>query len=130
MLFPRFAYEVDKDHLMTVVSKEELLAVLSSYHKDKSSSPNNWLIEFFIGLFNIIGVDLLKVVEESMATGRIHQPFNTTFITLIPKMDSLATFGDFKPTLQLHLYDHCKGYTSQTKAILSNVILGEQRAFP
>jgi hypothetical protein len=55
------------------------------------------LVQFFIGLYDLIGLDLLKVVEESQMVGHMHAPLNTTFIALIPKSDSPQTFEDFRP---------------------------------
>ena len=45
----------------------------------------------------MIGTDLLKVIEESRINGRIHGPFNTTFIALIPKVNDPQYFDDFRP---------------------------------
>jgi hypothetical protein len=36
-------------------------------------------------------------VEESRKNGRIHEPFNATFIALIPKLDKPTSFDDFRP---------------------------------
>jgi len=64
-LFPRFVGEDDNRMLMGEVSEMELSVVLHSFQKDKSPGPDGWPIEFFLGFFELIGGDLLKVVEES-----------------------------------------------------------------
>ena len=58
---------------------------------------NGWPTEFYLGFFELIGDDLLKVVEESWREAFIHAPLNSTFITLIPKYDHLGRFEDFRP---------------------------------
>jgi hypothetical protein len=68
-------------------SEDELKAVLHNFQKDKSPGPDGWTIDFFVGIYNIIGKDILKVVEESRINGHIHAPLNATFIALIPKKD-------------------------------------------
>jgi hypothetical protein len=42
-------------------------------------------MDLFVGIFDLIGKDILKVVEESRRNGYIHAPINATFIALIPK---------------------------------------------
>lgn len=54
-------------------------------------------MEFFLGCFEIIWEDLVRVMEESRIEGRIHVPLNATFLTLMPKVDALETFDDFHP---------------------------------
>jgi hypothetical protein len=41
--------------------------------------------------------NILHVIEESRRNGRIHSPFNTTFIALIPKSDEPCSFDEFIP---------------------------------
>ena len=63
--FPRFADEEDNEALMKEVSEDELEEVLQSFQKDQIPGPNGWSMDFFVGLFDFIGKDILKVVEES-----------------------------------------------------------------
>ena len=96
-MFPIFVDAEDNLMLMEMVSKEELKAVLHSFQKDKSPSPDGWTIEFFLGLYDLIGGDLLRVMEDTRISGRLSAIFNTTFIALIPKVDSPSTLNDFRP---------------------------------
>jgi len=47
-------------------------------------------MEFFQHFFDLIGV-----VEESLDKGSIYEPFNSTFLALIPKMDDPSSFEEF-----------------------------------
>ena len=85
----------DNKRLMEVVTNNELLKILHSFQKDKILGPDGWPFEFYIGIFDLVGVDLLKFVEESRLAGHVHGPINTTFIVLIPKRDQLENFDDF-----------------------------------
>lgn len=94
--FPRFLEDVDNNMLMEEVSVEELGMVLQSFQKDKSLGPDGWSIEFYAGFNELLGSDLLGVVEESRRMGMIHNPFNATFIALIPKLDNPTSVNDFR----------------------------------
>ena len=93
--FPSFVNDEDNNAPMEEVLEEELNEVLHSFQKDKSLRPNGWSLEFFLGLYEIIGSDLLKVVEESRESRKILSSFNSTFIALIPKTDNPQSFDDF-----------------------------------
>jgi hypothetical protein len=95
LFFPRFVDEVDNRELMEEVTEEELKEVLHSFQKDKSPDPDGWSMDFFMGLFDFIGKDILRVVEESRSNGFMHPPLNATFIALIPKKDDPQSFEDF-----------------------------------
>lgn len=56
---------------MIVVTKDESRVLLSSSKKDKKLGLDSSLFDVFIGLFDIISFDLLRVVKESISTGTI-----------------------------------------------------------
>jgi hypothetical protein len=64
-LFPRFVEEDEVGHLTSPVTEKELLEVLHTFQKGKSPGPDGWPIEFYLGCFDILGSDLLWVIEES-----------------------------------------------------------------
>jgi hypothetical protein len=68
-LFPRFVDEEDNRLLMEEVLEEELKEVLHSFQKDKIPGPDGWTIEFFLGLYDFLGHDMLKLVEDTISSG-------------------------------------------------------------
>ena len=56
-------------YLMAEVSKQELLVVMHSFQKGKSLGPDGWPIKFYLGFFDLLGNDILKVVKESRKNG-------------------------------------------------------------
>lgn len=83
--------------LMALVSKIEVEGVIKSMQKDKSPWPDGWTVEFFQHFFELIGDEIVRVVEDSRRKGFIYEPFNATFLALIPKSDDPASFEEFIP---------------------------------
>jgi hypothetical protein len=79
------------------VTLEELKDVLFLFKKDKSPGPDGWTVEFFTYFFDLVGEDLLGMVEESRRLGIVSGGLNATFLTLIPKANKPSTFDDFRP---------------------------------
>jgi len=64
---------------------QEALVALKSFSKDKSLGLDGWIIEFYLHFFDLVGPELLELVEESILHGRISQALKSTLLTLIPK---------------------------------------------
>ena len=77
--------------------EEKVKATLLSFQKGKSPGPDGWTIEFFLAVYDSIGLDLLQLVEETRRNGVLHLPLNSTFLTLIPKKDNLGSLEDYRP---------------------------------
>jgi hypothetical protein len=54
-------------------------------------------VEFFLAFFDILGNDILDMVEDSKRKGRVIGALNDTFISLIPKSDNPGSFGGYRP---------------------------------
>jgi hypothetical protein len=62
--------EEDTLQLERPCTKEELWEVLKLFAKDKSLGPDGWTVEFFLHFFDLVGGDLLEVVEDSRTRGK------------------------------------------------------------
>jgi len=83
--------------LFILVILEELKSMLFHFKREKSPGLNGWTTKFFIFFFDLVGEDLLTMVEESRRLGSIVGGLNSTFLTLIPKENNPKTFDDFHP---------------------------------
>ena len=97
MLYPSMFSIEDDCGFIESVSVLEIEGALRSLKNDKSPGPDRWPVEFFLHFFELVGRDLLKVVESSRISGRITPSLNSTFLALIPKKDKPTTFVDFRP---------------------------------
>lgn len=68
--------------------------VLRSFVKDKSLGPDGWTMELFLYFFDLMGEDLVNMVECRVQQ-RISRSLNSTFIALIPKYLKFVTFQDY-----------------------------------
>jgi hypothetical protein len=80
-LFPKFIKKEDNQFVYNVVSRDDILGVISYFKIDKSLGMDGWTVE----LFEVLGDDLLQVMEEVPCNSKISGGFNATFIALIPK---------------------------------------------
>ena len=97
LYFPRVLEAQDYGFLYKGVTKEELLVVLNTFQQDKSLSLNGWIVEFLLDFLELLGDDLLRVIKEFNVFGRVIGNFNSTFISLIPKIDFPKNFVGFMP---------------------------------
>lgn len=84
-IFPKYAKEGDNGHLMAPVVNKEVELILKSMQKYKGPGHDGWNMDFFQHFFELMGEEILGVVDESGMNGFIHDPFNSTFMDIIPK---------------------------------------------
>eukprot|EP00253_Pinus_taeda_P012528 PITA_12528 len=91
-------FDVDGNtNFLRPITEDELLSTLKAFSKDKSLSPDGWTIEFYIHFYELLKLDLIRMVEEARLSGRIHQKASSTLIALIPKKGDAESFHDFRP---------------------------------
>jgi hypothetical protein len=74
---------MEAEALFKPVDLQELQKVLFKFKIDKSPGPDGWTVECFKDFFDIVGEDLLGMVEEFRKKVVIAIALNSTFITLI-----------------------------------------------
>jgi hypothetical protein len=83
----------DTELLERPCTKQELWEVLKAFSKDKIPGPDGWTVEFYLYFFDLMGDDLLDLVEDSRLRGAVKNSLNATFLTLIPKVNKPSSFG-------------------------------------
>ena len=64
-LFVPLVHDEEMVLLERLCTKLELWEVLNSFARDKSPGPDGWTMEFFLHFFELMGDDLLEMVEDS-----------------------------------------------------------------
>jgi hypothetical protein len=119
-LFPRMVMEEDATVLEKPNTLKEVLVVLKGFSKDKSPGLDDWMVKFFLHFFDLVGQDLLEMVEEARLKGKVQKNLNDTFIALIQKVNAPRTFSDYRPIALCNL---CYKIISKLIAIRLHPIL-------
>lgn len=67
--------------------------MLDRFQKAKILGPDGWIVQFF----DMMGEELLVVVEDSRLKGKVSSALNANFIAMIPKSGNPGSFKDFRP---------------------------------
>lgn len=106
---PTYALDEDKKNDMALeVTKEEIYSVLLDIHDDKAPSNDGFSSFFFKVAWHVVGNDFTKAVQSFFHLGKLLKEVNVTRITLVPKVDSPVTLGDYRPTASCNVVYKCK----------------------
>ena len=130
-LYPAFFSPEARSNFSSKVTILEIERALKSFKKDKSPGPDGFPVEFFLAFFDLLGDELVLLVEEARLTGSVLPSLNSTFITLIPKKDNPATFADFHPISLCNIIYKliAKVAASHLKPLLNCFISAQQFGF-
>jgi len=130
-LFPHFISDEAAAELFKPVTLTEIKDILLLFKKERSPGPDGWTSEFFIFFFDLVGEDLLLLVEDSRLKGKISRSLNATFLVLIPKKDSPRTFFEYRPISLCNLIYKLisKVISNRIKPFLERNLSAEQLGF-
>ena len=113
------------------VLMQEMAMMLKGFDKSKSSGMDRCPVEFFLEFWDLMGPDLLDVVEESKRKEFVSGELNATIFTLVPKKYKPSSFKDFRPIYLCNLIYKVilKVNSSRLKLVLSNFLSKEQFGF-
>ena len=83
--------------LIKVPTVEEIRDTMASMPKNKAPGPDGFPVEFYWEAWDVVGQDLIKAVQGFFQSGCLPRNFNTTAITLIPKVQGADKMSQFRP---------------------------------
>jgi hypothetical protein len=96
-LFGESMDEDSKNELEIPFSDKEIEDVVKELPNEKSPGPDGFNNEFIKNCWSIIGEDV-KILIRDFYNGSVNlESINSSFITLIPKLDNPSTPNDFRP---------------------------------
>ena len=88
-------------------------------------------VVFYKAAWKIVGSDVMKAVQDFFANGTLLKSWNTIAITLIPKVATLNTPGDYRPISCCNVIYKCisKLICRKLRHVLPSIISPMQGAF-
>lgn len=83
--------------LIKPFSVDEVKAVVWDYDSFKSPSPDYINFGFIKDFWVELKDDIMRFIREFHRNGKLSKGINSTFIALIPKVDSTRSLNDFRP---------------------------------
>ena len=119
---------IEGDYTYSVPDKKEIWETLRAMRRNASPGPDGFNVAFYIGAWDWIGDDIVKVVRDFYEKGTLPAHLNDTQITLIPKKLVSLVPADFRPislcnviykiiakTLDNRLKPHLTDYIDQSQ---------------
>jgi hypothetical protein len=112
-------------------SAEEIKAVVWDCDGNKAPGPDGINFFFFKKAWNIIGGDIIQMIDELYRTNLLPIGINNTFVTLIPKIKGANKLSNLRPiSLVGSLYKiFSKILATRLKHVRAEVISYHQNAF-
>jgi hypothetical protein len=86
-----------RDPLEAPISKEEIEEVVKGLPNEKSPGPDGFNNKFIKNCWHIIGEDIVQLIQDFYDEKVALESINSSFITLIPKIESPISPSDFRP---------------------------------
>ena len=88
--------------LNLLFSREEVKVAMWSISEDKAPGLNGFNSKFYKAAWKIMGDDIVAAINQFFCSGKVARSWNTTTITLIPKVKYPSHSGDFRPISYCH----------------------------
>ena len=94
-LVPNAIKNKDNDALKQVITLEEIKKAVDSMEDDRAPGPDGFNANFIKICWDVIKIDLLKIVSKSQRCSKIGGSTNSAFLALIPKEKGVKSFDRF-----------------------------------
>lgn len=130
-VIPNFITDDDLKILTKSITMEEVKVVVLSFGAFKAPRPDGFPPSFFQVYWEIVSKDLLTVVKDFFRSGKILNKMNTTFLSLVPKSNEVASMNDYRPiSLCNTTYKICsKIIINRLKPVLGKMIAINKKGF-
>lgn len=120
--------KIKKDWCLAQFTKEEIWEAIQQMHPLKALRPDGLPALFFQFFWHIVGHNVQTLILDIL-NNRSPEPFNKTFIAIIPKCKTPTTPKDYRPISQCNgvMKIATKVIANRIKAILPAIIDEEQR---
>ncbi|KAK3229895.1 hypothetical protein Dsin_001776 [Dipteronia sinensis] len=119
------------DFMSRDVTDDEIREVFFSLHPNKAPGPDGFNAHFFKITWDIVGEDIISIVQEFFRSGLLLKELNATILALVPKVPNPSKMKDFRPISCFNtLYKIiAKLIENRIKPCLPDIISPSQSAF-
>jgi hypothetical protein len=115
-LIPKLIKEDINNSLTKEVTQHEIKEALDQMNPDKAPGSDGFTARFYQQSWDIIKLDLMKLIQKSQTCSKLGGGRNLAFLSLIPKEKGEISFDRFWP---ISLYN--KSYKMLTKIIANRI---------
>jgi hypothetical protein len=111
--------------------EREVRKVIKGMDRDKAPGPNSFSLALFQDCWEVVKGDFMAVLEDFHARGKFVKSLNSTFISLIPKIQGAKEIKDFRPiSLVGGVYKIiAKVLANRMRRVMDRIISKPQNAF-
>ena len=122
---------VEVSSLEVPFEEREVREVIKGMDRDKALGSDGFSMAFFQDCWEVIKGDFMEVFEEFHARGKFVKSINSTFISLIPKIQGAKEVKDFRPiSLVGGVYKIIsKVLANRMRRVMDKIISKPQNAF-
>ncbi|KAL2893859.1 LINE-1 retrotransposable element ORF2 protein [Bienertia sinuspersici] len=120
-----------KPGLISIPTHEEIRKTMHSIKGDKAPGPDGFGSYFYQDNWDLVGGEVCEAVVSFFRTGKLLREVNTTFLSLIPKINCPGDVTEFRPIACCNTIYKCitKIICNRLKIVLPNLIAANQGAF-
>lgn len=82
---------------MAIPTNEEIFEVVRKMNPIKAPGPDGMTASFFQNYWDIVGHDMVRLVQNAFLSGIVLRSINDASIFLIPKVNQVSTFKHLRP---------------------------------
>ena len=123
--------EDQNNFLVATPAPLEIREAVFGLKKHSSPGPDGFSGAFYTHCWDIVGQDVIQAVIHFFTSGRLLRASNAYFLTLLPKIQSPASFSDFRPISLLNFTYKiiAKILATRLSGIIPQLISKHQSAF-
>ncbi|GJR48534.1 RNA-directed DNA polymerase, eukaryota [Tanacetum coccineum] len=122
---------MDRDYLERLVTHEEIKEAVWDCGRSKAPGPNGFSFAFVKNYWDIIKKDLHDFINSFFASCDMPYGANSSFFTLIPKVNNPTLIIDFRPISLIGIYYKiiAKILANRLSKVIDKIVSKEQSAF-
>lgn len=124
-------FQEENIRLEVILTAAKIWKVVKNMHSTKASAPDGMPAIFFQKYWDIVGGDVILMVQNVFWSGLLPRDINRSFVVLIPKVHGVSEFKHLQPiSLCNTIYKIIsKILTDRSKPLLSKIISSHRAAF-